>query len=195
METNALDYTLTAIVNEENEVYLVAFHFHTFTVVELNYDTYDKELLAIFEAFKILWHYLECSAYLIDIVTNHKTLEYFFTTKVLIWRQAWWSEYLSQFNLIIRFHPSYLDIKPDALTRWWNIYLKGGNTGYATVNPHNFKLILTQEQLTASIQATILLFSSFHTATIIYLDTLHQDILLALPSDLIATKHISADSQ
>ena len=57
METNALDYALTvilSIVNEENEVHLVAFHFHTFTAVELNYDTYDKELLAIFEAFKIL---------------------------------------------------------------------------------------------------------------------------------------------
>jgi len=27
------------------------------------------------------------------------------------------------------------------------------------------------------------------------IDTLHQDILLALPSDLIATKHTSADGQ
>ena len=56
METDALGYTLTAIlsiVNEENEVYLVAFHSHTFTVVKLNYNTHDKELLAIFKAFKI----------------------------------------------------------------------------------------------------------------------------------------------
>ena len=56
METNALDYALTAIfsiVNKENEVYPVAFHSHTFTTAELNYDTHDKELLAIFEAFKI----------------------------------------------------------------------------------------------------------------------------------------------
>ena len=56
VETDALDYTLTAIfsiVNKDNEVHLVAFHSHTFTVAELNYDTYDKELLAIFEAFKI----------------------------------------------------------------------------------------------------------------------------------------------
>jgi len=56
IETNALDYALAAIlsiVNEENKVYLVTFHSHTFTVVELNYDTHDKELLAIFEAFKI----------------------------------------------------------------------------------------------------------------------------------------------
>jgi len=56
METDALEYTLTAIlsiVNEENKVYLVAFHSCTFTVAELNYDIHDKKLLTIFEAFKI----------------------------------------------------------------------------------------------------------------------------------------------
>ena len=56
METDALDYALTAIfsiVNEDNEVHLVAFHSHTFTAAELNYNIHDKELLAIFEAFKI----------------------------------------------------------------------------------------------------------------------------------------------
>ena len=86
METNALDYTLAvilSIVNKENEVYPVAFHSHTFTAVELNYDTYDKELLAIFEAFKIWQHYLEGPAYLINIVIDYKNLEYFSTTKVL----------------------------------------------------------------------------------------------------------------
>ena len=56
VETDALDYALAAIlsvVNKDNEVHPVAFHSHTFTVAELNYDTHDKELLAIFEAFKI----------------------------------------------------------------------------------------------------------------------------------------------
>jgi len=54
--TNALDYTLAAIlsiVNEENEIHPVSFHFCTFTMVELNYDIYNKKLLAIFKAFKI----------------------------------------------------------------------------------------------------------------------------------------------
>ena len=86
METDALDYALTAIlfiVNEDNEVHPVAFHSCTFTVVELNYDIYDKELLVIFEAFKIWRHYLECLAYPIDIVMDYKNLEYFYTTKVL----------------------------------------------------------------------------------------------------------------
>ena len=154
METDASDYALTAIlsvVNEDNEVHPVAFHSRTFTVAELNYDTHDKELLAIFEAFKIWRHYLEGLAYLINVVTDYKNLEYFSTTKVLTWRQVWWSEYLSQFNLVIRFRPGHLGTKLDVLTRQWDVYPKGGNTGYATVNLHNFKPIFTQEQLAASI--------------------------------------------
>jgi len=56
VETNASDYaftTILSIVNEENEVYLVDFHSRTFTAAELNYNTHNKELLTIFEAFKI----------------------------------------------------------------------------------------------------------------------------------------------
>jgi len=56
METNASNYALTAIlfiVNKDNKDYLVAFNSHTFTMAELNYNTHDKKLLAIFEAFKI----------------------------------------------------------------------------------------------------------------------------------------------
>ena len=92
MKTDASDYVLTiilSIVNKENKVYLVVFHSCTFTMVKLNYDMHDKELLAIFEAFKIWQHYLEGLAYSIDIVMDHKNLEYFSITKVLTWKQAW----------------------------------------------------------------------------------------------------------
>ena len=156
METDTSDYalaTILSIVNEDNEVYPIAFHSCTFTTVELNYDIHDKELLTIFEAFKIWWHYLEGLAYPIDIVMDYKNLEYFSTTKVLTQRQAQWSEYLSQFNLVIRFHPSHLGPKPDTFTRWWDIYPKERNTGYTIINSHNFKPIFTQEQLTVSVQA------------------------------------------
>jgi len=97
VETDALDYALTtilSIVNEDNEVYSVAFHFRTFTAAELNYDTHDKELLAIFKAFKIWQHYLEGPAYPIDVVMDHKNLKYFSTTKVLTRKQARWTKYL-----------------------------------------------------------------------------------------------------
>ena len=120
MKTDISDYALAAIlfiVNEENKVHLVVFYFCTFTVIELNYNTHNKELLAIFKAFKIWQYYLEGLAYPIDVVMNYKNFKYFFTTKVLTQRQAQWSEYLSQFNLVIKFYPSHLGTKQDALTR------------------------------------------------------------------------------
>ena len=68
---------------KKNEVYPVTFHSHTLTIAELNYNTHDKELLIIFEAFKIWQYYLKGPVYFIDIVIDHKNLEYFSTTKIL----------------------------------------------------------------------------------------------------------------
>ena len=77
------------IINEKNEVYLIIFYFYTFIMIKLNYNTYNKELLVIFETFKIWQYYLENLAYSINIVTNHKNLKYFSTTKILTQRQVW----------------------------------------------------------------------------------------------------------
>jgi len=120
METNASDYALAAILSimtKDNEIHPVAFHSRTFSAPELNYDIHNKELLAIFEAFKIWRHYLEGSTLPIDVITDHKNLEYFSTTKILTRQQARWSEYLFQFNLIIHFCPGHLGTKLDTLTR------------------------------------------------------------------------------
>jgi len=120
VETDVLDYTLAAILSimtKENEINPLAFHSRTFSALELNYDVHDKELLTIFETFKIWRHYLERSTSLIDVITDHKNLEYFSTTKILTRRQARWSEYLSQFYLVVRFRPRHFGTKPDALTR------------------------------------------------------------------------------
>src|SRR3979490_2348258 len=108
---------LSTISLIDNDIHPVAFHSRTFTPPELNYDIHDKELLAIFEAFKSWCHYLERSSEAIDIVTDHKNLKYFSTTKLLTRHQVRWSEYLSQFNLVIHFRPSRLGAKPDALIR------------------------------------------------------------------------------
>ena len=144
VETDASDYALAAILsvyNMEGALHPIAFHSHTFTGPELNYDVHDKELSAIFEVFKWWRHYLEGAAEPIDVVTDHKNLEYFFTTKLFTQRQARWSEFLSQFNLIICFHPRKLSTKLDALTRRCDIYLKEGGNTYETVNPQNLRPI------------------------------------------------------
>ena len=51
------DYALAAILSivslVDNEVHLIVFHSHTFMPPKLNYNVHNKELLAIFKAFKI----------------------------------------------------------------------------------------------------------------------------------------------
>ena len=78
---------------------------------------HDKELLAIFKAFRSWCHYLEGTPLPVNVITNHKNLEYFSTTKMLTQRQARWSEFLSQFSMVIHFRPGHLGAKPDSLTR------------------------------------------------------------------------------
>ena len=192
VETDASDYALGAILSiqlDSGEVHPVAFHSRTFTPPELNYDTHDKELLAIFEAFRVWRHYLEGSGIPIDVITDHKNLEYFSTTKVLTRRQARWSEYLSQFNLVIRFRPGKLGTKPDSLTRRWDVYPKGGNSDYATVNPSNLRPMFTQEQIAVSLRATQLLEPVLRATVIMDQEQLNADILAALPVDPLFIAH------
>ena len=99
----------------------------------------------IFEAFTNWRHYLEGSTLAIDVVTNHKNLVYFSTTKLLTRWQAQWSKFLSQFNLVIRFRPGKLGAKPDALTRCLDVYPKEGDSNYARVNPQNLRPVFTNE--------------------------------------------------
>ncbi len=180
VETDASDYAIAAILSiylEDGEIHPITFLSRSLHNAELNYNTHDKELLAIFEAFKYWHHYLEGSTDPIDVVTEHKNLEYFSTTKILTRRQVWWSEYLSQFNLVIRFRPGKLGGKPDALTRRWDIYPKEGDSQNAAVNPHNFHPVFTQEQLSASL----------HASAIMDIDKLHSDIKQAQLSDSTAS--------
>ncbi len=80
VETDTSDYAIAAILSiylEDGEIHPIAFLSWSLHNAELNYDTHDKELLAIFEAFKYWHHYLEGSADPIVVVTDHKNLEYF----------------------------------------------------------------------------------------------------------------------
>ena len=97
LETDASDYAIAAVLSQEADdgVHPIAFHSRTLSAPERNYDTHDKELLAIFEAFRVWRHYLEGARTPIDVVTDHKNLEYFSSTRMLTRRQVRWSKYLS----------------------------------------------------------------------------------------------------
>ena len=104
--------------------------------------------------------------------------------------QARWSEYLSQFNLVIRFCPGRLGTKLDTLTRQWDVYPKGGDNGYASVNPYNFCPVFTHKQIIAPLQATILTTPTLCTATILDQDQLYSDILATLSFNSSISNHL-----
>ncbi len=186
VETDASDYAIAAILSIQGDdglIHPVAFRSRTLGPAELNYDTHDKELLAIFDAFKAWRHYLEGAGTPIDVVTDHKNLEYFATSKVLTRRQVRWSEYLCHFNMVIRFRPGKLGQKPDLLTRQWDVYPKEGDKAYGQVNPQNFRPIFSHEQLTASVRASFLEDVVLRATVIMDIDALHADIRAQLPSD------------
>ena len=83
---------------------------------ECNYDIYDKELLAIICAFKEWRPELKGAAEQVQVITDHKNLEYFMITKQLSHRQAHWSEFLSWFNFAIQYCPEKLNNRANALT-------------------------------------------------------------------------------
>ncbi|CAA7267179.1 unnamed protein product [Cyclocybe aegerita] len=99
-----------------------------------------------------------------------------------------------KFNLIVRFRPGKLGAKPDALTRRWDVYLKEGGSNYATVNPHNFRPVFTQEQLATSLRASTLITPSLHGAITLDIEKLHADIREALPNDPISAAQLPAPS-
>src|SRR5258708_6180429 len=137
VETDASDHTIAGILSvttKDNEIRPVAFFSCSLQGAEKNYDTHDKELLAIFEAFKNWQHFLEGSAEVIDMVTNHKNLEYFTSSKNLLHHQARWAEFLGQFNMKVWFRLGRLGSKPDMLTCRWDVYTEGDNPEPTTTN-------------------------------------------------------------
>jgi len=60
----------------------VAFHSRKLNHAEPNYEIYDKELLAILEAFREWKHHMLGADEPVTVYPDHQNLQYFFTNKV-----------------------------------------------------------------------------------------------------------------
>ena len=106
LECDASDYAIAGILSQydaNEELRPIAFYGRTMIAAELNYDIYDKELLAIVECFRLWRQYLEGAKHTIQVFTDHNNLQYFTTTKQLSRRQARWSEQLANFDFTITY--------------------------------------------------------------------------------------------
>ncbi|KAF8751162.1 K02A2.6-like [Rhizoctonia solani] len=102
LETDASGVAMGAILSqrgEDNRLHPVAYMSKSFSGAKANYDTHDKELLAIIKALEEWRIFLEATDRPIQV------------------RHAQWRIFLSDFNFEIHYRPGKQSGKPDALSR------------------------------------------------------------------------------
>ena len=87
------------------------------TPTECNYAIYHKELLVVVRAFEEWRPVLEGAANPVEVLSDHRNLEYFMSKQDLNRRQPRWSTFLSRFDYKTHNRPGRLGLKPHALTR------------------------------------------------------------------------------
>ena len=121
LEADASDYAVGAVISqrdpESGRLHPITFYSRKFNSAELNYEIYDKEMLAIVETMDHYRHYFEGLGQSTTIFSDHRNLLWFTETKVYNRRQARWAEKMSRFDFKIVFRPGKQGGKPDALSR------------------------------------------------------------------------------
>lgn len=191
IETDASDYVSAGVLSQRDDdgmLHPVAFFSKKHSAQELNYEIYDKELLAIVRCFEALRPELEGSAYPITVLSDHRNLTYFMTTKDLSRRQVRWSEFLSRFDFVIRYRPAKSGLKPDALTRRPGDQALKGDPRKEIQR----QIVLKSHNIDKSIQDDSLQLSPAIISSPQESDELKIDRLLreSYPTDAFAVKHI-----
>lgn len=149
LETDASDYGIGGVLSQyskgdPDQLRPVAFFSRQLQPAERNYEIYDKELLAIIACLKEWRHFLQNSVVPFTVLTDHKNLEYFMTTKQLTRRQARWSLFLSEFDFKLSYRPGSRNGKPDLLSRRPDYQVSS--------EPHNLVQLLKPSMIVSALQ-------------------------------------------
>lgn len=135
METDASDYAYGAVLSqkaEDGKEHPIAFLSKSLSPAERNYDIFDKEMLAVVKPLGHWRQYLQSTPEPINIITDHKNLEFFKDARITNRRQARWADLLSHYNYRISYRPGVQSGKPDALSRRSDHHPEGGGGGNDT---------------------------------------------------------------
>ena len=156
VEVDSSDYVHGGCLSQKDDAGLlhpVAFFSRKLTPAECNYEIYDKELLAIISAFEHWRPELEGTEHPIQVLTDHKALEYFMTTKKLTRRQARWALTLANYNFEITYRPGKQNMKADSLTRRPGDRPEGDNDDRQELQ---FQTVLTPERLSPDLRQQLI---------------------------------------
>jgi hypothetical protein len=124
LDTDASDTVVAVVFSQKGlngEWHPVGYFSKIMASAETNYPIHDKEMLAIVKALQYWRAELESTKDYIKVITDHKALEYFMSSKLLSARQACWAEILSQYHFKIFYKPGKQN-KADPLT--WQDWTK-----------------------------------------------------------------------
>jgi hypothetical protein len=150
VECDSSDFAVGGVLSQEGPdglVRPVAFFSSTMSPAERNYAIYDKELLALIRCFEEWKPELLSTEDIVRVLTDHKALEYFMSTKQLTRRQARWAEFLSQFNFQITYRKGKQNEKADLLTR-----LPQYDAPRSKVDPHLYQTLLPTKNIDPELQ-------------------------------------------
>jgi hypothetical protein len=118
--TDASDYAVSAVISQKQEdgrVRPIWYWSRKLTPAEINYPVHDKEMLAIHELFVRFPHFMHSPAGPVVIRTDHRSLQFFMTQRLLSRRQARWAETLGEFEFVVQHVAGVDNGSADALSR------------------------------------------------------------------------------
>ena len=115
--SNYVNAGMLSQMGEDSLLHPVAYFLRRMAPAECYYKIYNKELLIIIYCFKEWRPELEGIGLPVKVLTDHKGLEYFMTTKKLTPRQVRWAEFLSEFNFVINYQTGKKNDKVNVLIR------------------------------------------------------------------------------
>jgi reverse transcriptase-like protein/integrase-like protein len=118
MDTDALDFTLGAVISQEfnDGRHPITFHSRTLLPAEQNYDVHDKEMAAIIYRFKCGCPYFLGANHPIAVRTDHKNLRYFCQPQKITGRQARWMKFLQDFDFVLEHIPGHANTVANLLS-------------------------------------------------------------------------------
>lgn len=120
LEVDCSGYVMGACLSQLDDMKVLraeAYYSRKLTPAESNNEIHDKELLAVISALEEWRGELMGLRGPFTVLSDHKNLQNFMTTRKLSERQVRWSYILSQYNFILRFRAGKDAARPDSLSR------------------------------------------------------------------------------
>jgi RNase H-like domain found in reverse transcriptase/Reverse transcriptase (RNA-dependent DNA polymerase) len=124
-----------------------AYLFKSLTKEQRNYDTRDRELLAIVRALKEWRHYIQGSGHTTIVLSDHDNLRHFKVPQTIGQRMARWTLYLSKFDIKLVHIPGEKNIQADSLSQRPDLCPQGTDNKDVIVLPEHFFVNLIDMQL------------------------------------------------